>query len=136
MQTSCCQAYHCWDILFQRLSRHSEALLESLRRRFLLTTVSPSSASLLFSLASHQNHQSIARLESLISLAMIKHSNQKQVGEKWFIWLILPDHSPSLRGIRAGTQTVTCSRNYGETLWLTQLTFLPSPGQAGFSYSH
>ena len=35
-----------------------------------------------------------------VSIAVTKHMTKKQVG---FIWLILLDHSPTLKEVRAGT---------------------------------
>ena len=35
----------------------------------------------------------------------MKHHDQKQVGEKGFIWLTLPQHSSSLKAVRTGAHT-------------------------------
>lgn len=40
-----------------------------------------------------------------ITMAMMKHHDHKQVGRRGFTQLTLPHHSPSLKEVKAGTQT-------------------------------
>jgi hypothetical protein len=39
-----------------------------------------------------------------VTMAVMKHHDQKQVGKKRFIWLTLPRHSSLLKEVRTGTQ--------------------------------
>lgn len=39
-----------------------------------------------------------------ISLAVMKHADQKQLGKKGLIWFMLPGHHPTLREVREGTR--------------------------------
>lgn len=40
-----------------------------------------------------------------VSIAVMKHLDQKQVGEERFIWLTLPHYRSSLKEVKAGAQT-------------------------------
>jgi hypothetical protein len=41
----------------------------------------------------------------MVSVAAIKHHDQKQVEEERVVWLILPNGSPSLEEVQTGTPT-------------------------------
>ena len=66
---------------------------------------------------------------------MIKHHDQNELGTKEFIWLICPHHSPSLKEVRAGTQTgkEAGGRSLqwpqtGAAYWLAHSAFLYNSG--------
>jgi hypothetical protein len=73
---------------------------------------------------------SINAYSSLLSVAVIKHHGQSQVGkERIYFILRLPDHNPSLREVRARTEPETRE----ETLLADLLSYLTYRAQAHLS---
>ena len=72
---------------------------------------------------------------------------KKQLGRKGFIWLPFPDHSPSLKEVRIGTQTglepmAGADAEFVEGCcllafftWLAQPSFLKNPGPLAQKWS-
>ena len=61
----------------------------------------------------------------MVSIAMMEHHDQSNIGKKGFIWLTLLHHSSSSKAVRTGTQTGQEPRGRSEAMKGTAYWFAP-----------